>query len=88
MGGPDTHTRAPTVKTREDGNESVGLKPRYEIRDISKYFSDFSIRSGTRGAFSRDRASRVREERAILLSFSFFAGESAAFDDTTRGAVR
>lgn len=52
-----------------------------EIRDISKYFSDFSIRSGTRGAFARDRASRgpfpSRRSRARRFDIS-----------TTRPAVR
>lgn len=53
-----------------------------EIRDVSKYFSDFSIRSGTRGALSGDRAPRA----TLSSSPSVESAAPRYFDDTTRGA--
>lgn len=49
--------RSARMNNRTRKEESKGLKPRYErdTRDISKYFSDFSIRS-VREARARGRA--------------------------------
>lgn len=71
-GGDRTHTGPLRDEDTRGRNESAGLKPRYEIRDISKYFSDFSIRSGRRGARSREivrRASGRKREPSFLFFF-------------------